>query len=424
MSILATDTNITLRDLPDDIIETIFVDLFRKKQLNTAMNFSRTGKFLYERFQSVVQNQCKDISNTYIWLYENKDCNTSHLGNLYPLNYLSKLAIENGRLDVIQFLYGDITAPHYYHYHLAATIGYTVEYGQLEILIWFYNTMGLFNDTYSTNNALILAVNYGHFNILKWLCDNTSIIKSKMDITIMERAACANHLEIVKYLHSKEAPCRSAEIMDYIACHGRIEILKWFYENRRERPTVRAMDWAAQQGHLNVIKFLYEKWNRKNTFICTTLAIICAVQNGHFEVVKWLNENIDESNIQPHIGSTPPKKRTDAMHSAAARGNLEIVKYLYENGYKYSSHILIEATSHGCLDVVIWLCENIPKLYLCNNEAMDRAIAYGHIEVVKYLYENEKMGYFYPNDFYSTALFYGQNDVAEWFQTKMNKNEN
>jgi hypothetical protein len=155
---------------------------------------------------------------------------------------------------------------------------------------------------------------YGYLAILK----NNHHLNFTSDA--MNLAAENGHLEVVKWLHENVCPvtnCEDNEIgqttrveyaMDWAASNGHLEVIKWLHYNRTKECTVFAMDWACYRGHLEVVKWL--QYNR--TEGCTTSAMSMAACNGQLEIVKWLRYNRTE-------GCT-----TDAMDWAASRGREKV----------------------------------------------------------------------------------------------------
>ena len=199
----------------------------------------------------------------------------------------------------------------------------------------------------------------------------------KNNTGVMYEAAGCGHLEVIKYLHDMGAQC-SSDAIDIAAWNGHIEVLKWFYENRKEKPTENAMDMAAKKGYLEVIRFIYgNNWGQ-----CSECAFIYSALENHFEVLKWLHNNIDVSNME-----NSPKGQAYIMHNAAHSGYLEIVKYLYESGYRFTKDILENAVSGNQLPVVMWLCENVPVVHSRIYAALKLAVKRNHLEIIKYLKE-------------------------------------
>jgi len=78
------------------------------------------------------------------------------------------------------------------------------------------------------------------------------------------------------------------------------------------------------------------------------------------------------------------KFTTDTMDEAAARGLLDVVKWLSANRREgCTTHAADWAAAAGYLDVVRWLHEN--RTEGCSTQAMDSAAQNGHLDVVRWL---------------------------------------
>ena len=103
-----------------------------------------------------------------------------------------------------------------------------------------------------------------------------------------------------------------------------------------------------------------------------------AAARGHLEVVRWLHDNRTE-------GCT-----TDAMNWAAKNGHLEVVRWLHEDRSEgCTKRAMNDADGYGHLEVVRWLHEH--RSEGCTTDAMVLAARHGHLEVVKWLHENRKV---------------------------------
>jgi ankyrin repeat protein len=70
----------------------------------------------------------------------------------------------------------------------------------------------------------------------------------------MHRASKYGHLEVVKYLHSKNKECTTYAI-DRASMNGHLEVVKYLHSKNKDC-TTNAMDWASCNGHLEVVKYL------------------------------------------------------------------------------------------------------------------------------------------------------------------------
>ncbi|AQN68743.1 ankyrin repeat protein [Saudi moumouvirus] len=262
-------------------------------------------------------------------------------------------------------------------------------------------------DIYAKNYALKWASNNVHFEIFKYLIENGINIHSDNN-NLLGLACRDGHLEIVKYLVKKGADIHVND--DYtlrLACeYGHLKIVKYLVKkganifSKNNDPLRKALE----KRNLEVATFLVEKGARvyaKSDIIrlvsyfgnyelvkCLMhfeidpedgeCVLKCASSSGELEVVKYLVEN----GIDIHADND------SALALASDRGHLEVVKYLVESGaniHADKDYALRWASRCGYLDVVQYLVENGANINAKNDYSLRWASENGHLEVVKYL---------------------------------------
>lgn len=101
------------------------------------------------------------------------------------------------------------------------------------------------------------------------------------------------------------------------------------------------------------------------------------VLNNELNHLKWVNDNLSEWYSE------------DILDLASEHGNMEIVKFLVENGKHCTTDAMDLAAKRGHLNILIYLHE---KGFNCTDYAMTYAAAYNHFNIVKWLYENRTEG--------------------------------
>lgn len=177
--------------------------------------------------------------------------------------------------------------------------------------------------------------------------------------------------------------------------YGRLEILKHFHGNGSYVPEASTEDEKLDKleyDFLSILRDLDENYHHSDEF-CGI-----AAQNGYLDVLKYLRE----------IGYN---WNDDTALEAVC--NLEILKFLLENGCPYSREVLSCAAEKGCLDTIVYLHENgyayenyYPHRYAANNghlnviiylqgigclwdaRASENAAHSGHLDIVTYLHEH------------------------------------
>ena len=134
------------------------------------------------------------------------------------------------------------------------------------------------------------------------------------------------------------------------------------------------LTFASDKGNLEIVKLLVENRASINaedgsegntviglpapgegTFLVCNTALTKAIEKGNLEIVKYLVEN--GADIKDNDSNT-------ALTVASRNGNLEVVKYLVENGAdindkdNYGDTALMVASWNGNLEVVKYLVEN------------------------------------------------------------------
>lgn len=73
----------------------------------------------------------------------------------------------------------------------------------------------------------------------------------------MEHAACARHLDIVKWIHAHAKVECTTEIMDSTAGSGQLDVVKWLYKNQPNGCSPKGFDDAVEFSHARVAFLLH-----------------------------------------------------------------------------------------------------------------------------------------------------------------------
>ena len=240
----------------------------------------------------------------------------------------------------------------------------------------------------SGRTALHDAAMRGHSEVVKLLLE-ASADKDAADIcgtTALHMAFYRGHSEIVKLLleagAKTDAVALIAAAQDY---HGDSEMVNLLPEASADKDPANifgttALHKAAYYGHSEIVKLLLEASADKDAadFLGTT-ALHKAAYYGHSEIVKLLLEagvNTDAANF---CGET-------ALHEAAKKGDSQIVQLLLEAGA--DAHIVNDAYRYlredGDYDVSF---EDENDHCHDGRTALHFAAEKGHLEVVKLLLE-------------------------------------
>ncbi|KAM9972120.1 hypothetical protein ACTFIW_003473 [Dictyostelium discoideum] len=292
--------------------------------------------------------------------------------------------------------------------------------GRLEILKFF-----IINCKLPQQQSIELASGAGHLDIIEFLLPkNYKPIHS----SAINLASECGHFEIVKLLKKANA-LSTIYAGEWAAFNGHIEIIKLFNINSSELSNS-ATNHAASNNQLEIVEYLC-----KLGFIGTNDSFIQSASNGYLDVLKRLfhyhgNNSlpIDDKTIARICGRNylstlsyiyynrayckNPKQSfnqiytTDAMDKACRFGNLEIVKFIFNNppldtgsgsgsgsgsgngSCCFSTYSLELAASGGFLTIVEFLLKNTQQPSL--SRAIKEASRNNRYEVLKYLIQSMK----------------------------------
>lgn len=255
-------------------------------------------------------------------------------------------------------------------------------------------------DTVENLTPLMLAVQIGNFEIIEALLDaNAEVNKqAKSGTSALQLAALDGNINFVKLLVDHDAnidangflgtPLFSASefghfhVVEFlIQSHADVNLGSW---EKKATPLMV----ASEEGYIKIVKALISanaEINRQTK--CGSSALYLASTGNYLEVVKILMKHKAKININGHHG-TP-------LFGAAQHGNLQVVRYLIENGADINlactdinATPLMVASEHGYDEVVKALLElnaKVNKKTKNGNFALRLASMYGHLTIVKLL---------------------------------------
>ncbi|EGG19953.1 hypothetical protein DFA_07063 [Cavenderia fasciculata] len=274
-------------------------------------------------------------------------------------------AAENGFIEIIKFLHDNKVGK---SENWEAAMSHAVMNGDLSMVEWLHH-----NRTESrTTNEMDYACSYGHISIVEWLHFNRTegCTTRAMDY--------AKTLEIVQFLHINRTEGASANAIDNASSTGNLDIIKYLYSNRTEGCTPRAMVYAIKNNHINVVKFLYENKIGQWTEEVMNQAI---TYNCSIEMILFIDDKLK-------VGCTSPR----SVETAAKNGRLDIIQYLHQHHNTsssssiWTSNIMDNAVEYGHINIVKYLHDN--RSEGCGKKALSSAAGKGNLEMVEFLYEN------------------------------------
>ena len=163
---------------------------------------------------------------------------------------------------------------------------------------------------------------------------------------------------------------------DTAASYGYLPLMR----ERNLEYTFMAPIYAAEKGHLDTLKFLREVKNMN----VSIHAMVMAAGNGHFDVVKYLVLPGKLESDCAFDDLTTKGLLRDAVGAAAASGNLEIMKFLWDEGSICTVDGAMKAGSGGHLDVIKFLHKNQPTIL--SQLVIDASAQSGQMKIVEFLY--------------------------------------
>lgn len=241
--------------------------------------------------------------------------------------------------------------------------------GRLDIIKYLYESMDLDHETYDI--IMCSAASNGHIDIIKYLHQNNIFVQLDNSMTC---ACSSGHIDIVKYLYECGASHR--QVLYYAAYHGHLNVVQYLCENGYDMNSDPS-DYIAIACHnkdFDMVKYMVGYGAK-----ITEFAVTEAIRIGDVQIVKYLYENADDFN----------KFSKRPLYLAAGNNKVDVIKYQHNIGIDiYYDDILRDACFFGSYDVVKYLCENGVDIHAHNNGALVTAIERNHLNIVIYLCEN------------------------------------
>ena len=236
------------------------------------------------------------------------------------------------------------------------------------------------------DEALSLACENGHLNVVKYLVENGANIHVGIERPL--RSACREgHLKVVKYLVEHGANIRETNdeyALVVAAEEGHLAVVQYLVEQGAhiQGQYNEALRSACRYGHLAVVQYLVEQGADIQVNDDEEDPLVSAAAGGHLAIIQYLKEQ----------GADIHMDMEHALKSASRYGHLAIVKYLVEQGadiHIEDELVLMIAAERGYLKLVKYLVEQGADITVNNNIARRSASAWSHPAVVKYLTEQE-----------------------------------
>ena len=252
------------------------------------------------------------------------------------------------------------------------------------VLMWAKNEgFIIFNTIYE------VAASWGNIDVLQWALDNNDKYLSIDDTDdIINNAARRGHLDVLKWIHNKKCSddnyvkYSNGKLYMYAVRNNHYKIIKWAHANNyiwhspdstdvNKKTDERILKWLVRNGHFidkvytiiapinQVIKNNIDllNWSCKNEKIfkntCNNENTLLKIFNN-YDSLKWMynhdkqifNNIIDNKIISIKI-----------INKAASDGNLEMIKWMRENGSCWNEHTCKNTAKYDHFDCFqyLWL---------------------------------------------------------------------
>lgn len=400
------DSNISIKDLPNEILDMIFMELgiynifarvvckqwysivrFNEKHIDTqARDLLNYGDFHCLKYIALngyllptSDTWCKNLStklgqtgslSDFVWF---KDYGYE----IIPFNFTCGL-VKRGDISMLEFAKSKDLLDKQNKIYSFAT------HGNLEVFKWIHK-----EKIQRSREVCEVAAENGHLHVLQWAKENGykwnpnicayAAKSGHIDILIWARdhgcpwdentcigAAIGGHLDILILARKNDCPWDES-VYSAAAKHGHLNIIEWALQNGGPRLNYKLFNFAAINGHLNVIQWAHERGHRFPKQMCND-----AAAGGHLHILKWAMENgyeFDES----------------ICYFASNSGHLDIVQWARKNDLPWNHYVCINAAQNGFLHVIKWAIDNGA---LWHKRICDEAARNGHLSVLRWAIEN------------------------------------
>lgn len=227
------------------------------------------------------------------------------------------------------------------------------------------------------NCALVDAVKYSHFEIVKCLIDKGA--DPMVDRNNPIKYATGNgDFEMVKYFTDLGVlKSDTTDILNIAVKVGAVEVVRHLLECGL-KVTHYSVEWSVAHGYLDILKSLIE--HGCDISFEDNLPFIRACYSGHLNIVKYL----------VGLGVDIKARNHQGIGWAARRGHIEIVEYLSKLGGDVTvgdNDIIIYASKQNNFEMVKLLIGLGADPLIMDSAPLRFAVVNNNLEMVRYLHE-------------------------------------
>lgn len=228
----------------------------------------------------------------------------------------------------------------------------------------------LYNVNYEWNKYEIYKAAEGHLECLKFFfkISKNTIFKNYIDGSICTESAALGSLDCLKYAHENGCKLSTGSFW-WTANRGKLDCLKYLVANncpRDLKSEINACNGAALNKHLNVLIYLKEELHCEWDW--TTLNN--GVHSGDINIIKYAFENGCPWN-------------EEICETAVKRGNLDVLKYIRANGCPWNKEICKISTKN--IEFLKYAHENGCPW---DKKTCEMAVKKNNLDCLKYAHEN------------------------------------
>jgi len=258
----------------------------------------------------------------------------------------------------------------------ASAVNNAAMYGHKDLFYYLQK-----NGHYCTNEAMEGAIKNNDLKMVKYLTANQSCL-NKFTTTIIEYG----RVHMLKYFHNIGVKNHVSDDCFTAARNGKLNIIKYHESKKAICKSLmrRLLNMAIMYNHLNIVKHLYLVCKCVNKYEANY-----AASKGYFGVVKFLCDNgFKFSNVK--------------TIETVMIGNIRLIKLLHKNGVKFGTHSMCVAIDKGYFSIVKFLHENGVKI---SKNAMRQAIRGNNLHIVKFLFKLDPIKYKIDIEYMRTAAY-------------------
>eukprot|EP01031_Cornospumella_fuschlensis_P030192 gene30192-36471_t len=222
----------------------------------------------------------------------------------------------------------------------------------VELYQWLFDQQFPFEE----EKSFIIALRKGHFKFIKFARSHGSIFwNDEFYYSLLAGAATLGDLETMKWAIAENTGITGTAanhasdffvlVFEAAASGGHIHILEYLKPtNNMEVFYAKVTGVAARHGHVSILE-----WASANTaFSWAYTCFLAAIKGSQFKVLVWLKTHFPDVVM----------KHSYPMLMAAQVGDIEVFKWLRNNGMKWHPMTCTVATKYFHDDIAEWAVKN------------------------------------------------------------------